>query len=178
MPIASFGKCLNTAKEPTDIKDRKERKLKLLSQHKFNLCFENSHAKGSWNQRKIFFNWSKKQGYITEKYWQTLVTGTVPIVLGAPDIRKYQPSPNSILVVEEFKTIKDLANEMIRLSKDEIAYNKMLEWKKSGPTDQFLSIVDDSSVSYYCRLCIKLADSYQEIKNDEYILIRERNTFY
>eukprot|EP01080_Neovahlkampfia_damariscottae_P003899 gene3899-7112_t len=162
MPIASFGKCLNTAKEPMDIKDPKERKMKLLAQHKFNLCFENSHAKG----------------YITEKYWQALVAGTVPVVLGAPDIRKYQPSPNSIIVVDENTNLKDLAHFLTSLGNNEKEYNKMLEWKRTGPTDQFLSIVDDSSVSYYCRLCIKLADSYQEIKNDKFILIRERNTFY
>jgi glycoprotein 3-alpha-L-fucosyltransferase len=162
-PIASFGKCLNTAKEPyPEIKDPKERKVKTLSDYKFHLTFENSH----------------ENGYITEKYWQALVAGTVPVVLGAPDIRNYQPNDNSILVVEEFKSTKELADEMMRLSRDDHAYQKMLEWKSKGPSDQFLSIVDDSSVSYYCRLCIKLADAYQEIKQEDFILIRERNTFY
>src|SRR5688572_16350062 len=63
--IDSFGKCLNNAKEPNldDGKDGFTRKLENMGRYKFHLAFENSKA----------------DGYITEKYWQSIVSGTVPV---------------------------------------------------------------------------------------------------
>lgn len=50
-------------------------KYEVLSQYKFSLCFENMAIKG----------------YVTEKIFDCLYTGTVPLYLGAPDIEDLIP---------------------------------------------------------------------------------------
>ncbi|MFA6365077.1 MAG: glycosyltransferase family 10 [Candidatus Paceibacterota bacterium] len=51
-------------------------KYKTLSKYTFAICYENGA-----------FEW-----YITEKLFDCFFTGTIPIYLGAPDIKKYVPS--------------------------------------------------------------------------------------
>jgi len=51
-------------------------KLRVLQRYKFCLCFENCSF----------------PGYITEKIFDCLVSGTIPIYLGAPDISNYVPA--------------------------------------------------------------------------------------
>lgn len=51
-------------------------KLKVLEGYKFSLCFENCAF----------------PGYITEKIFDCLIAGTIPIYLGAPDVAEYIPA--------------------------------------------------------------------------------------
>jgi hypothetical protein len=53
-----------------------ERKLQVLEEYRFSLCFENTEM----------------PGYITEKMIDCFVSGTVPIYRGAPDVADYIPS--------------------------------------------------------------------------------------
>lgn len=55
-------------------------KLEVLERHKFCLCFENCAF----------------PGYITEKIFDCLVAGTIPVYLGAPDIAEYVPADTYI----------------------------------------------------------------------------------
>ena len=55
-------------------------KIETLSHYKFNLCFENSS-----------YNW-----YITEKLWDSFKAKTVPIYLGAENVKKYIPADTFI----------------------------------------------------------------------------------
>eukprot|EP01080_Neovahlkampfia_damariscottae_P000832 gene832-9081_t len=144
--IDLFGKCSGRVKEKikTTNLTRTERKLENIKHYKFHLSFENSET----------------NGYITEKYWQALQGGTIPIYLGAKDIRRYQPSKNSILVVNEFKNIKELAEKIHHLDKNEIEYQKMLEWKQTGPSDDFLATIDYSCILNFCYWCHKIADKF------------------
>ena len=48
---------------------------------------------------------------------------------------------------------------MHRLLQNETAYGAMLAWKKDGPQDSFLALVDLNAVHSNCRLCVKLADN-------------------
>ena len=42
----------------------------------------------------------QEEDYVTEKYAQALVAGSVPVVIGAPNIEDYAVAPNSMLVVQ------------------------------------------------------------------------------
>lgn len=55
-------------------------KIQTLAWYKFNLCFENSS-----------YNW-----YITEKLWDSFKAKTVPIYLGAENVKKYIPADTFI----------------------------------------------------------------------------------
>jgi hypothetical protein len=62
-------------------------KFKTLKDYKFTLCFENS----------VF------PGYVTEKIFDAIFAGSVPIYYGAPDIQKYIPAGAFI----DFRDFKD-----------------------------------------------------------------------
>ncbi|MCL5886996.1 MAG: glycosyltransferase family 10 [Actinobacteria bacterium] len=65
-------------------------KITTLTGYRFTLCFENT----------IF------PGYITEKIFDCLLAGTIPIYLGAPDITDYLP-PEAFV---DFRDFSDMAS--------------------------------------------------------------------
>lgn len=69
------------------VDDKKE----TLSQYKFAFCLENS----------IF------QGYVTEKIFDSMFAGCVPIYYGAPDVHDHIPR-NAFIDLRDFKTYDDL----------------------------------------------------------------------
>lgn len=79
-------------------------KFETIKNYKFTVCFENA----------IF------PGYITEKIFDALFAGSVPIYLGAPDIKKYIPS-NVFIDMRDFKNYDDLYNYISTM--DEQKYN-------------------------------------------------------
>lgn len=166
--VDSFGKCHQNAFIPKELEnvEKHERKLRIMQNYKFYLAFENSIH----------------DGYITEKYWQALHVGTIPIYLGAGDISKYEPLPGSIIKISDFKTMAELAKHIFRISENETLYNQMLEWKRIGPSDDFLARIDTQCGNDYCKFCYKVADTFvnpvEFIDKDFTVLfIRERMTF-
>ncbi|XP_071485785.1 glycoprotein 3-alpha-L-fucosyltransferase A-like [Diadema antillarum] len=107
-----YGSCGNT---PCPRDERCNRKLR---KHKFYLAFENSECRD----------------YITEKLWRNaFLNDIVPVVYGPPreDYEKVLP-PNSFIHVHDFKSVKELAEYLSKLDKDEGLYNTFFEWKKFG----------------------------------------------
>jgi hypothetical protein len=141
--IDVFGKCFNTS-EPKELMhlDIAKRKIENIANYKFHLAFENS----------------RHDGYISEKIWQSFYAGTVPIYLGAPNIRNYLPRQNSALIVDEFASVKELADEIKRLAKDDEEYDKMHEWRKRVD-DSFLNVMDYECLRTSCKICHLVADS-------------------
>ena len=74
------------------VKSKKE----TFSKYKFSICYENS---GGFN------------GYITEKIFDSLFAGCVPIYLGSPNIEKHIPS-NAFIDKRNFKTYEELYNHI------------------------------------------------------------------
>jgi hypothetical protein len=159
--IDVYGKCESNVMEPFELQHlpRSKRKMMNMKKYKFNLCFENSI----------------NEGYISEKYWQALEVGTIPVYLGAPDIKFYEPAPNSILHVKDY-SVKELAEKIIFLSNNDVEYNKMLDWKRN-PSPKFLNVVDYMTSDIFCKLCRRVADSHQKDLPNGEILVRERNMF-
>jgi hypothetical protein len=57
-------------------------------------------------------------------------------------VKKYEPSPNSIIDVRDFPDIKSLLDKLYQLDQNETEYNKYLDYKKIGFSNEFKSIVD------------------------------------
>lgn len=68
-----------------------EEKLSVLSQYKFTFCFENT----------IF------PGYVTEKIFDAMFAGSVPVYLGAPDVISMIPE-NTFIDMRKFKNLQEL----------------------------------------------------------------------
>ena len=102
----------------------------LKRKYKFYLAFENSNCKD----------------YITEKLWDALRDGLLPVCLGArmSDYTRIAP-PNSFLHVENFTSPRELANHLNYLDKNDDAYNRYFEWKKQ--------LTPAPNLSGMCDLC-------------------------
>lgn len=94
---------------------------------------------------------------MTEKYAQALVAGTIPIVIGATNIEDFEVAPNSMLVIKTLEDVPGVAARVQHLLANQTAYEEMLDWKRVGPQDKFLALVDLNVVHSNCRLCVHLA---------------------
>jgi len=136
-PVHSYGKCLHNAEAGA----KAGAKTGTLRRHLFSLAFENSNVRG----------------YVTEKFYQSLAAGSVPVYLGAPNIKNFSPTPYasaSVVVVDQVvaaaaaaaaagggsgKAVSNvavgikaraLAARLWELARDETAYSAMLALKK------------------------------------------------
>lgn len=94
------------------------------------------------------------------------VAGSVPIVIGAPNIAQFAPAPNSYLKLDSIDDVPAVVEKVQYLMAHDDEYEKMLEWKKTGGTDQFLAVLDIGNVHSACRLCILLADRQQRVEDE------------
>lgn len=78
-------------------------KYEVLSQYTFSLCFENMLM----------------DGYVTEKIFDCLYAGTIPLYLGAKDIQNLIP-PEAYIDCRKFKTWEQMWYVIYELSDDEI----------------------------------------------------------
>lgn len=135
MPVDSYGKVLNT--RPLVADNGRQTKLETIARYRFTLAFENSVSRD----------------YVTEKFYDPLLVGSVPVYLGAPNVIDHAPAASSYIDVREFGNPRQLARFLIDLSSDEERYARYLEWREHPLDPRFLALVQEQSVSQWCRLC-------------------------
>jgi glycoprotein 3-alpha-L-fucosyltransferase len=139
---------------------------------KFSLAFENT----------------EETDYVTEKFFQSIDYGAIPVVIGAPniqvrnpafpptraldlffalcilnvDFKDFAPSPNSYLHLKSMADMPAVVGRLKYLMKNDTAYDEMHAYKVHGPTDSFLALVDLGIIHPECRLCILLADRQRQ----------------
>lgn len=72
---------------------------------------------------------SALKDYVTEKVYDGLVAGCVPIYLGAPNVADYIPDNNSIINFDVLGTPEALKDELEILAHNDSAYLEKLAWK-------------------------------------------------
>lgn len=130
---------------------------------------------------KFYVAWenSVSTSYVTEKLWQGLASGAVPIYRGAPDIRSLLPHPDAAVLWDDFETVEELAAYMcvvfscmhawwkglMRCScraamcsklaqTNETLYARHMAWKYADPMTWqigFRRIVERSMLTFHCR---------------------------
>lgn len=133
-----YGRTLDGRAIPDD--DGPPAKLRTIARYRFTLAFENSIARD----------------YVTEKFFHALCAGSVPIVLGAPNIAEFAPAPGCWLDVADFSGPAALAERIDALCRDEAAYAAMLRWKTAGVSESFRSLVAAGGGDPWVRLARRL----------------------
>ncbi|CAN1307417.1 Putative fucosyltransferase-like protein [Linum perenne] len=161
IPIDSYGACHRNRDGRGETHFRYPcvvNKVKTLKRYKFSLAFENSN----------------EEDYVTEKFFQSLVAGTIPVVVGAPNIQDFAPGPGSVLHIKTRKDVKTIAKTIRYLSENDTAYNQSIRWKFDGPSDSFKALVDMAAVHSSCRLCIHIATKIQDKEERRNPLFKKR----
>lgn len=70
--------------------------------------------------------------YVTEKVWDALVAGCVPIYMGSPTVRSILPDPAGVIVYGpggNASTVEELDALVHRIGNDKAAYERLVAWK-------------------------------------------------
>uniref|UniRef100_UPI0037E91B61 alpha-(1,3)-fucosyltransferase 4-like n=1 Tax=Semicossyphus pulcher TaxID=241346 RepID=UPI0037E91B61 len=107
--------------------------VRMLGRYQFYLALENSqHA-----------------DYITEKLWNAVLAGSIPVVLG-PSRKNYERflPPEAFIHVDDFPTVRALARYLLRLRRDPARLRRHLAWRRG------YSLYQPSFwAEHYCTAC-------------------------
>jgi len=138
LPVDSYGLALQNKKLPED--KRQETKLETIAAYKFTLAFENSIS----------------QDYVTEKFFEPLIVGSVPVYLGAPNIDDFAPGEHCYINVAQFKGPRELAEYLIFAAGNQSEYDSYLAWKTKPLRQSFLDKVEVVAKDSFLRLSEKV----------------------
>ncbi len=150
MQVDSYGKCLrNKPRIPKDIKKGYDVLQPIMAKYKFTFVFTNSDC----------------DYYVTEKMYNALSSGSVPVWMGTDridEILQWGNLNQSFIKVSDFKSPRELAKYLLRISQNETEYNRFLKWKYEGfkfPKEYYNSTIGEwwEGGPLYCRVCMKLA---------------------
>lgn len=134
--VHSYGRFLNN--RPIGLEDRgNETKLAIVAAYKFCIGFENSFA----------------PDYVTEKFFDPILAGTVPVYRGAENVDIFAPGDHAFVDASRFSGPRDLAEFLIELDRDEHAYRQYFQWRQGGLSQQFKQLLAYAPDEPLCRLC-------------------------
>ena len=135
--VDSVSGCLHNKDWPRGIS--RYDKIGLLERYKVYIAAENSIDKD----------------YVSEKVYEGLVAGAVPIYLGAPNVEEYIPSNSTIIVPTNFteNDISILATVVKKIFTDEAEYERWISFKHHDYEDWFKKRFSFTQVGNKCRLC-------------------------
>jgi alpha-1,3-fucosyltransferase 10 len=135
IPVHSYGRFMRNRwqlrRRPGGIAKRR-----VIRRYRFCLAFENSLA----------------EDYVTEKLFDPLMVGTVPVYYGAPNVDAFAPHPDAFVNARDFDGPEALAAHLLRLAGDSSAFAELLRWREEGMSARFGRMLDVSRREAFCRL--------------------------
>jgi hypothetical protein len=138
LPVDSYGLTLQNKKLPED--KRRETKLETIAAYKFTVAFENSIS----------------HDYVSEKFFDPLIVGSVPVYMGAPNIDDFAPGEHCYINVAQFKGPRELAEYLIFAAGNQSEYDSYLDWKTKPLRQRFLDKVEVVADDSFLRLSEKV----------------------
>lgn len=145
--IDGLGKCMRTPTGPEGISLPKTRdtsyniflKKQVIGKYLFNFAFENSI----------------ERGYVTEKPFNALESGTVPVYLGdSLQLKSLLPHPKAAIFVADYgDNYTALADYLKYLSTNESAYEEHRAWRKTFTYHGNFAHKPLMQQSWYCGVC-------------------------
>jgi hypothetical protein len=111
LPLDSYGLFMRNRTVSPDL--GRATKLGTIAGYKFTIAFENACA----------------EDYVTEKFFDPLWAGSVPVYLGAPNVEDFAPGDRCFIDASAYPDPRLLADYLLELANDEEAYRSYFDWK-------------------------------------------------
>ena len=135
MDVHSYGRRLRNRRLRPDHGHRS--KMDTIAGYRFTLAFENARG----------------PDYVTEKFFDPLIAGSVPVYLGAPNVDELAPADHCYIDVADFGGPEELAGYLLSLAEDDSAYGEYLAWKQRPLRRSFVRLLDEQRTDHLIRLC-------------------------
>ena len=154
---ASYGRCMRNVPTRDPVLGTEQNawlanKVKGMRRHPFVLVSENS----------------AQPGWVTEKVYQALAAGVVPVWLGTPrgwEEKYLIPAvpPNSVIIANQWPTLEALAKFLNRTANNESLYQRFHQWRHEAAAFNTSKLVLEQQLGIAfettpCRICQKLHD--------------------
>ncbi|KAK3863825.1 hypothetical protein Pcinc_030440 [Petrolisthes cinctipes] len=116
--VDSYGECLHNRDLPEHLRDSAATHnhpefRSLMARYKFTIAIENAAC----------------DDYITEKLWRPLTLGSVPVYWGSPSVHDWEPNLNSVILISDFDSPRELAKHLHTILNDDQLYESHLKHK-------------------------------------------------
>lgn len=142
--IDSYGLWQNNARLLSD--DGYRTKMEVMKDYRFTIAFENAIA----------------DDYVTEKFYEPLLSGSVPVYLGAPNIDRFAPSRSSFIDVRDYDGPEHLAHAINEYCRDEMKYSRLFEWKNEPVNEDFRLLAEAQKTHPFLRLIDLINSRYKQ----------------
>ncbi len=117
----------------------RDTKMEMIARYKFTLAFENSIAKD----------------YVTEKFFDSLLAGSVPVYRGAPNIAEFAPGEHCFIDANGFESPRQLAGYLNLIAQDEKRYAEFHQWRARPRRESFLRMLDRVRLHVFDRISLR-----------------------
>jgi hypothetical protein len=125
MEVHSYGHKLKNVGHAL-ISDHKVRH-QISANYRFVMAFENA----------------RDVDYVTEKFFEPLMYGAVPVYLGAPNIEDFAPGDHCYINASDFGSAQELAEFLLNMSDDD--YERYHEWREKPLRENFVAMCESTS---------------------------------
>lgn len=133
--VDSYGRILKNRSLPETDQGRTT-KLATMARYKFCLALENA----------------LEPDYVTEKFFDPLLVGTVPVYRGAPNVSGFAPGKDAFINAADFSSTTELARYLENLDRDDKAYQRFLRWREGPFLPSFQADLDALRVPVFRKL--------------------------
>jgi hypothetical protein len=133
--VDSYGRILKNRSLP-EADHGRTTKLATIARYKFCLAQENA----------------LETDYVTEKFFDPLLVGTVPVYRGAPNITQFAPGKDAFINAADFSSANELALYLKELDRDYEAYQRFLRWRQESLFPSFQADLDALRVPVFRKL--------------------------
>ncbi len=133
--LHAYGPCLRNRRLASD--QGTESKRAAAARYKFTIAFENSIGRD----------------YVTEKVFDALIAGSVPLYFGAPNVEEFLPGNRCIINAADFAGPRELADYLRHLDADDAEYQQYLAWRAQPFRSSFLAKCESLRETPLVRLC-------------------------
>jgi len=114
----------------------------LYSRYKMTLAFENSFA----------------TDYVTEKFYEPLIAGSVPVYRGTAEVAELAPAPGCYIDAANFGSARELASYLSHLDTHDEEYLAYHEWRSTGFSPGFERYLAQFEEHPLVRLATRVAE--------------------